>query len=80
MCSPNPKGKGDRFYIENGQHVLNKISQTIFTDFLFLAAVAMGKSDNTKYDGGIARKFKTMLINTLRRKNCDKGLGTYQWD
>ena len=68
------------FLVENGQHVLNKISftdipesQTMFTDFL--AAVAMGKNDSKDYGGDDPTKFKTMSINALRRKLSEKGLG-----
>ena len=66
---------------ENGQDVLNKISfkdipesQTRYVHRLFQPAVTMGKSDDKDYDGDDLTKFKTMSINTLRRKLCDKGL------
>ena len=38
----------------------------------FLTAATMGKSDDKDYDRDDPTKFKTMPINTLRRKLCDK--------
>ena len=46
----------------------------MFTNFL--TAVTMGKSDDKYYDYDgdypTKSKFKTMSINMLRRKKCDK--------
>ena len=47
-------------------------SQTIFTDFLTAATIV--NSDDKDYDRDDCTQFKTMSINTLRRKLCDKGL------
>ncbi len=72
------------FLVENGAGVFTKISsfhkmlecsQTMFYDFL--AAIAMGKSDDKDYDGDDPSKFRTMSVNTLRKELSEVGAGLH---
>ncbi|KAL7555247.1 hypothetical protein ACHAWF_018905 [Thalassiosira exigua] len=75
------------FLVENGKEVLSKISfkdapasSTLFHDFM-TAVASMGKKEDKYYDGDDPTKFKTMSVDTLRRKLDGRGLdidGTHE--